>query len=96
MITASVILDTRRKTKKGFPVKIRVTKKISRYIPLKIYQKSKKLKITPEIKHRQLKLIQEVNFCNQNRLNLSDSLKIISEGLKTEVEIFVLEKKQKS
>lgn len=93
MITASIILDTRRKTKKGFPVKIRITKKNSRYISLKIYQKSEKLKITPEIKHRQLKLIQEVNFCNQNRLNLDDSLKVISEGLKTEVEVFVLEKK---
>ncbi len=90
MINAKIILDTRRETKKGFPVKIRVTCGISKYVSLKIFQKNKKLKITPEIRHRNLKLVQEVEFCNKNRLDLDTSLKVIKEGLNTDVEIFAL------
>src|SRR5690606_41357838 len=46
MLQASIIIDTRRKTKKGFPVKAQIyctIEHIRKYIPLNIYQVSKTL-----------------------------------------------------
>lgn len=104
MITAEIILDKRRKAKKGYPVKIRVYDSISAknnlnsraYINLNIYQDNENLKYTSDLKRRELDLIGQVEYCNNNRLNLEESLKVISDGIPYEdidMEIAILEKK---
>lgn len=89
MYKASIILDTRRKAKKGYPVKIRIRNK---YINLGIYQNNKKLKRTPEILERETRLVNEINYCNKNNLTFEDALKVLKFGLKDDVKIYLLEK----
>lgn len=53
MIKADIILDTRAKSKKGYPVKIRVyddIEKAHKYIALKIYQESTELKFDANLR----------------------------------------------
>lgn len=59
MITATIIVDTRRSTKKGFPIKIRVynsEQKQNKYILLKKYQLETELVIDSEIRKLQYEL----------------------------------------
>ena len=95
MITAEIILDTRRKTKKGYPVKIRIydtnTKKHD-YISLKIYQDNDKLKPDNLIKQREFELIKELEFVNSRNMNLKESLNIFLSGIPiTDIDRRILE-----
>jgi len=90
MIKATIILDIRRKTKKGFPVKIRCKRT---YINLGIYQSTTKLKRTPEIIDREIKLAHEINYCNKNNLSFEESIEIIKNGINDDLQIYLLEKK---
>ncbi|MBO6213746.1 phage integrase SAM-like domain-containing protein [Algoriella sp.] len=83
MITASIILDTRRETKNGFPLKIRIHDQIHphRYINLKIYQANRELIRTPIIIQREYQLIKELEYCNVNNLDLEQSLNVFKKGI---------------
>lgn len=100
MISAEVILDKRVKSKKGFPVKIRVycsKNKIHRSAgSIGVYQKRPELSLSNEIKRRQLDLIEEVNYCNDNLLTLDESINVIKNGVPIDdidTEIQLLEKR---
>jgi len=83
MITALIIVDTRRSTKQGFPLKIRVHDQIHshRYINLKLYQNEKELIRTPFLVQREFQLNQEIEYCNKNGLNLEQSLEVFKNGI---------------
>lgn len=85
MIAASIIIDTRRITKKGYPLKIRVHDFINshRYIPLKVYQQEKSNKIikTSFLIQREFELDKEIEFCNKNGFNLEQSLEVFKNGI---------------
>ena len=89
MIKATIILDARYKTSRGYPVKIRCKRT---YINLGIYQSTKKLKYTPEIIERENKLRQELAYINKNNLKFEDALKIIKNGVNDDLQIYLLEK----
>ena len=62
MLQASIIIDTKRKTKKGFPVKAQIyctIEHIRKYISLKIYQASKS-HIPPEAQSELVKLYMRI------------------------------------
>ncbi|MDM1298188.1 phage integrase SAM-like domain-containing protein [Empedobacter falsenii] len=84
MITAEIILDLRRKTKKGFPVKIRVYDSVIKkhdYVSLKIYQNEESLKSDNLIKQREFELIKELEFVNSRNMSLAESLTIFHNGV---------------
>ncbi len=84
MITAEIILDLRRKTKKGFPVKIRVYDSVIKkhdYVSLKIYQNEESLKSDNLIKQREFELIKELEFVNSRNMSLVESLTIFQNGV---------------
>lgn len=99
MIKAEIILDTRFKTKKGYPVKIRVYDDITQkhtYVNLKVYQNSEKLKLDVDLRKRSSDLDSEVIFCNENKYNLNDALEVIKNGVPLDdldLEIELLEKR---
>ena len=109
MIKTTILLDTRSRTNKGHPIKIRVYKdKQYKYIPLKEYSEKKDwqgdnvLKSHPEyrtlsnkIRKRASLLVEQEQFCMDNRLSLDDSYNLIKTGLNRELEIFLLEKRLK-
>lgn len=97
MVDAQIILDTRRKTKKGYPVKIRVYSKTYRYIPLRVYSDTTRLKFTPFLTKRAAQLVEEVEYCNTNKLNLEQSLNIIKNGIdkSRDHKVFLLKQKLK-
>ncbi|WP_313386954.1 phage integrase SAM-like domain-containing protein [Chishuiella sp.] len=95
MIKAEIILDTRRKTKKGYPAKIRVydtsTKK-HEYVSLKMYQEGPKLKSDNFIKQREYNLLKELEFVNSRSFSLKDSLDVVSNGIPvTDIEKRIIE-----
>jgi len=111
VISTSIILDTRRETKNGFPIKIRVYYgKKSKYISLNKYSsisnwdENNVLKSHPDyrklffsLKKRSISLLEEVEYCNDNNLNLEQSVKVIKDGLgNKETEIFTLRQKIKT
>lgn len=84
MITAEIILDTRRKTKKGFPIKIRVYDTLIKkhdYVSLKLYQNEESLKSDNLIKQREFELIKELEFVNSRNMSLTESLNIFQNGI---------------
>ncbi|KZS41925.1 hypothetical protein AWE51_00315 [Aquimarina aggregata] len=96
MIEASIIVETKRKTAKGYPIKIEVySKRKYKYIGLKKYQNSKTLKIDSEIANRLSNLEKEVEYCNKLNLDLDSSVEIIQKGLNNnpELEIFLLKQR---
>lgn len=99
MIKAELILDTRTKSKKGHPVKIRVycdIEKTHKYIALKIYQNELELKLDSDLRKRSSQLDEEVKFCNDNFYKINDALDVIKNGVPIsdlELEIELLEKK---
>ncbi|MFC5046289.1 phage integrase SAM-like domain-containing protein [Aquimarina hainanensis] len=95
MIKADIVIDTRRASKDGYPVKIQIySGRKYKFISLKTYQKSKRLKITPGLARRISELEDEVNFCNNNNLSLEQSIDVIKNGVKDkDLEIFLLKKR---
>ena len=96
MIEAEIILFTRDKTAKGYPVKVRVydTKvQDHRYVGQKRYQKGKKLKIDSFVTERSKRLEKEVKFCNEMGYGLEKAKETIKNGIPNdnEAEILVLE-----
>ncbi|MEL4307387.1 phage integrase SAM-like domain-containing protein [Joostella sp. CR20] len=95
MIKATIIVDTRRKTKNGYPIKIRVrdSERNDKIIPLYTYSQTKKLKQTATIIERNANLIKELKYCNDNKLDFETSLRVIEGGVTEETEIIVLKHK---
>ncbi len=99
MIKADIILDTRVKSKKGYPVKIRVyddIEKAHKYIALKIYQESTELKFDANLRKRASDLDDEVKFCNDNHYRINDAVELIKDGIPPDdidLEIELLEKR---
>lgn len=98
MISAVIILDTRRKSARGYPVKIRVHRsgsKVHKYIKTGIYQWGEKLEMTLDIKKRDILLQDELNFVNENRLNLESAIEVFENGIADNkaIEILVLKRK---
>lgn len=94
MIEAEIILDTRKKSKNGYPLKIRVydTKvQKHRYIALKKYQNTKKLRVDSEIAKRERSLQKEVDYCNDNGFNLDISKKLIKNGIPQKQNLMLFE-----
>ena len=92
---AEIILDTRRETKKGYPIKIRVYNNGIKYLPLNEYSasahwgKNGLLKSHPDYKRlkkklldREITLIEEVEHCRENDFNLKQSFDYIKTGQK--------------
>nr|WP_299067061.1 phage integrase SAM-like domain-containing protein [uncultured Allomuricauda sp.] len=92
--TAKIILDKRRSTKKGYPIKILVRNNGMKHIPLKEYtdlehwQNEKLLRSHPDYKRlhevllkREVKLLNEVKYCNDHGFGLGDSVRLITNGL---------------
>lgn len=99
MITATLIVDTRRETKKGFPVKIRVydrgDKSLS-YILVKKYQFKKELVIDSEIRKIQYDIDERLSYCNRNNLNFENTMDVLKNGIPendVDIEIKILESK---
>lgn len=83
MITAEIIVDTRTKGAKGYPLKVRVycsNIQKHRYIALKMYQKGKKLMLTPQVSERSQELIEQVEYCNSLGLDLENAITAIKKG----------------
>lgn len=84
MIEAEIILDTRKKSKNGYPLKIRIydTKlQKHRYIALKKYRTVKKLRVDPYIAKRERILQKEVEYCNDNGFGLDAARELIKNGI---------------
>lgn len=87
MISAEIIIDKRKPTKKGYPLRIRIYDSLEvlssphRHISLKIYQPGPEIKLDSFLKKRLLDLDNEVEYCNKNHLRLNDASKVISEGI---------------
>jgi hypothetical protein len=98
------------KKNNGFPLKIQINKRgvknpkfvlLNKYMD-KIHWNDVLLKSHPEyrilsaeLKKREFRLLEEVNYCNDNNLNLEDSKKVIEKGIvdNAEVEIYLLKKR---
>lgn len=98
MISAELILDTRRSAKLGYPVKIRVYCSIlqtHRPISAKIYQKGKTLKVNKEVAKKMTETEERVEYCNNLNLSLKDSLPIIKDGIPEDrdLEVYLLQKR---
>lgn len=104
MIIAEIILDTRRKTKKGYPVKIRIYDTIAaknknknrQYVRLGVYQNDDILKLSQDLKRREIDLIDQVEYCNNNFFNLTQAVNVIKNGIPVDdidIEIQTLEKR---
>ncbi|MDY8137547.1 phage integrase SAM-like domain-containing protein [Aquimarina sp. 2201CG5-10] len=95
MIKAQLIIDSRRATTKGYPIKIEIySGRKYKYLGLNKYQKTKKLKLTSDLIKRMSSLEEEVSYCNANNLSLEDSIKVIKNGVNDkELEIFLLKKR---
>jgi len=84
MIEAEIILDPRNKSKNGYPLKVRIycTKvKKHKYVALKKYQSTKKLKVDDYVSERGQLLQKEIDYCNLNRFDLYKTRELIKDGL---------------
>lgn len=98
MVEANIIVETRRKTAKGYSVKIEVySQRKYKYISLKKFQTNKTLKIDDEIADRLAALKKEVKYCNDLNLNLDESVDLIKKGIdkNPDLEIFLLKQRIK-
>ncbi len=106
MTTANLILDTRSCAKNGHPLKIRIHNKGYKYFNLKWYAFKDQWdghnitkdhpdyrSLHAKILKRQSLLIEQIEYCNNYKLDLEDSYKVISEGLNRELEIMILKKR---
>ncbi|MBL4664063.1 MAG: phage integrase SAM-like domain-containing protein [Flavobacteriaceae bacterium] len=107
---AKIILWKYHKTRNGYAVKIRVQNKDAKYIPLNLHSELEDWndsqqtvlpshprfkKISDQIIQRKAKLIKELDYCNENNLNLEQSFSIIKNGIEenVELEIFILKQR---
>ena len=105
---AKIILDTRYQGKQGYPIKIRITNKGTKYIPLGLYSMAEDWddgnvigshpdyrKLNNKITKRKLQLLQEIEYCNDNELDLDQSVVVIENGIQDnkDTEIYVLKQK---
>jgi len=102
MIVAEIVLDIRYKTKKGYPVKIRVYDTLNeskvkyKYHKLGIFQNRDEVLLTADLKRRSLQLDEEVKFCNDNQYLMDEAMEIIKNGLPVndlDMEIALLRKR---
>lgn len=102
MIIAEIVLDTRYKSKKGYPVKIRVydtlnqSKAKYKYVLLNIYQNRESILFTSDLKRRSLQLDDELKFCNHNRYSMVEAIDVITNGVPVndiDMEIALLRKR---
>lgn len=99
MITAEIIIDARYKSKKGYPLKIRVYCDIvgkHKYISLKKYQYGPDIVFDSELRKRVSKLDEEIKFCNDNLYQLDQAKELFEEGIPLDdldIEIELLEKR---
>ncbi|BFP39551.1 hypothetical protein FGF1_03960 [Flavobacteriaceae bacterium GF1] len=101
MIEAEIILFTRDRTSKGYPLKVRVyctNVQNHRYVALRKYQNGKKLRIDHFVTERTETLRKEVDFCNEMDYGLDKAQKTIREGIPgdNKAEIMVLEHRLKT
>lgn len=101
---ASIILDLRRETKNGYPIKIVVYKDKQHSIHLKEYSKSthwnngnvnkrhpEYRRLWRKLSKRALLLNEEVAYCNDNNLNLAECIKVIEKGFVSKESVNVFE-----
>ncbi|PHS08952.1 MAG: hypothetical protein COA88_05455 [Kordia sp.] len=110
-IKGKIILDTRRATEEGYPLKIRVYDSVikkHKYVSLFWYSdihhwENGLLKSHPDFRRlngklnkRAFALQEEIEYCNKQKLNLTNALKLIEAGLEDkELEIFFLKQRLK-
>lgn len=105
-ITASIILDTRRKTAKGFPIKIRLRPKyihLNEYAEIEQWENDNVNKLHPDFRRlhlklnrRKLQLLDELRYINENNLDVDGAFEVISQGLQSkDLEIFTLKQRIK-
>lgn len=109
-ISATIILDTRKRSLNGYPIKIRVYEsKLRKYkfVSLKLFSESEDwngtvLKSHPDyrtlnrkLSKREASLVNEVEYCNENKLSLVEAVKAIKEGVigNKDLEIFLLKQR---
>jgi len=105
---AKIVLDTRRKAANGYPIKIQVYNGKTKYIHLNHYAHENEWNGTnvnkkhpnhrslhTSLNTRALKLIDQVNYCNDNSLDLEMAIKIIKFGI-SDMEVAVLREKVRS
>ncbi|WP_036383945.1 phage integrase SAM-like domain-containing protein [Muricauda sp. MAR_2010_75] len=107
---AEIILDTRRETSKGYPIKIRIYNDGRKYLSLKEYSSIEHwgdnglLKSHPDYRRlkkklldREFQLVREVDYCNENNLGLIESFELIKNGIDDrETRILQLKKELRS
>ncbi|WP_313094263.1 site-specific integrase [Empedobacter sp.] len=99
MITAVIIVDTRRITNKGYPIKIRVynqEEKQNKYILTKKYQLEKDLVIDSEIRKLQYDIDERLIYCRRNNLDFDSCMDVLKNGVPDndiDLEIKILESK---
>jgi hypothetical protein len=103
MISASIKLDKRTESKKGYPIKICVTGYAQRkWLTLGMFCHIEQWNngLSPKHPHyknviqRQSQLLKEVEHCHNNRLTFHQSVDVISNGIQDKLtEIAILEKK---
>jgi len=99
MITAIIIVDTRRITNKGYPIKIRVynqEEKQNKYILTKKYQLEKDLVIDSEIRKLQYDIDERLIYCRRNNLDFDSCMDVLKNGIPDndiDLEIKILESK---
>lgn len=97
-IRATLKVYSYRKTKKGYPIKIYVTGYgKEKPIPLNRFTEEKSISeikgnLKRKLAEREVNLMKEVDYCNDNNLSFSDSLEVISNGITDKtIQIAVLE-----
>jgi hypothetical protein len=96
MLSVTPYIDTRRATKKGYPVKVRIYDSKSRNTKLMgigEYQTKKNLVMTSRVTQIMNRYQERIDFCNEHSLSWEESLDVIDKGFETDqdMEIAVLE-----
>lgn len=95
MIRGEIILDSRYKTKNGYPLRLRLYDgKVHRHIHLKMYQQKPKLERTQEVKRKEFEIEENLEFINKNGLDINSAMELIGSGkMSRELEIMLLQKR---
>lgn len=88
MVEARIIIDTRRKTDKGYPLKIRVYEKggkTHRYISLGQYQARKQLEFDNFVFNKSKELAADLNHINRSGMTLARAVAYLKKGSEKEI-----------